>query len=124
MAALERARKAREKLDAEARERAVQQEQQRAAEEERTRREAEVARQRADEERQRAAQTAGPGANQANPTGTAAGRTVRQICSTRENIISEQLCRARECRKSQHAGDPICVRLKEFEEAQQSGSQR
>jgi flagellar basal body L-ring protein FlgH len=111
VAALERARRAREKLEADARER---------TELERTRKDAEDVQQRADAERQRAAQEAVPVAPLPAQTAT---RTVRQICSTRENIISEQICRIRECRKPQHVGDAICVRLKELESAQQPSSQ-
>ncbi len=113
---MERARQAREKLDRDARARAVA-EQQRAAEAERQRRESEIARQREEEARQRAVvpQPAAPAAKESPAVQPAPAQTVRQICSGRTNIVSEQLCRSRECRKPAFAADPICVKLKELE---------
>ena len=119
---MERDRKAREKLEAEVRERAQQQERQKAEEQERQRRAAEEARQRAEAERQRAAQPVQPVAPQQQAPAEA--RSVRQICTGRSNFVSEQLCRSRECRKAEFAGDPICVRLKEQESMQQRGGQQ
>ena len=115
---MERARQAREKLDRDARAMAVV-EQQRAAETERQRREAEIARQREEEARQRAVvpQLAAPAAQESRAAQPAPAQTVRQICSGRGNIVSEQLCRTRECRKPAFAADPICVTLKQLEDS-------
>lgn len=116
-AALERARQAREKLDSDTRARTAA-EQQRIAEQKQHRREEEAARQRADEARQRAvvpppvnpAPIAPPAAQAALP------QTVRQACSGSSNVVSELLCRTRECRKPANAADPICVKFKEIED--------
>ena len=51
--------------------------------------------------------------------GAGAGAGVREFCVARGNIVSELLCRTRECRKPERAKDATCLRLKEIEEAQQ-----
>lgn len=45
-------------------------------------------------------------------------RDVRELCAPRGNIVSEMLCRTRECRKPERDKDATCVRLREIEEAQ------
>jgi hypothetical protein len=45
--------------------------------------------------------------------------TVQQLCSDRSNIFSEHLCQTRACRKAEYAADPICVHLDEVERARQ-----
>ena len=45
-------------------------------------------------------------------------RDVRALCAPRGNIVSEMICRTRECRKPEHDKDATCVRLREIEAAQ------
>jgi type IV secretory pathway VirB10-like protein len=122
--AVDRARQLRAKQDAQARAKAVEQEQALARsladEQDRQRREADRAREQADEASRRAAQAA--------PTRTSPApeprRTVRELCSASSNIFSENACFSRECRKPDNQGDPICVRLREIEEAQRFGGRQ
>jgi serine/threonine protein kinase len=65
------------------------------------------------DERQRAAQ----------PVPTAV-QNVQQLCSDRSNFVSENLCQTRACRKAEYAADPTCVRLNEIEQARQRGGQQ
>jgi type IV secretory pathway VirB10-like protein len=83
-------------------------------------REAQQARELADAASRRAAEQAPPAPNQpaAEPR-----RDVRGLCSASRNLVSEQFCHSRECRKPEHANDAICVRLREIEQSRQSGSQ-
>lgn len=124
--AIDRARLARAKQEAETRAKALQEEQALArtlAEaQERERREAEQARELADEAKRRTAEAA---LVRAAPTPTPeTQRNVRELCSASSNFVSEQFCRSRECRKAQHQGDAICVRLREIEEARRLGGQQ
>ena len=122
--AVDRARQARTKQDAEARAKALQQEQAvartLAEEQDRERREAERARELADEAKRRAAEAAPVRAAPAPE----ARRNVRELCSASSNIVSELFCRSRECRKPEYQGDATCVRLREIEEAQRLGGQQ
>lgn len=62
---------------------------------------------------------AAPGAEMASrPSAEAVAAGVREFCAARGNIVSELLCRTRECRKPERAKDAICLRLKEIEDAQ------
>jgi hypothetical protein len=44
-------------------------------------------------------------------------RSVREVCAGAGGFIGEQFCRSRECRKPEQQGDPVCVRLRDIEEA-------
>ena len=122
--AVDRARQARTKQDAEARAKALQQEQAvartLAEEQDRERREAERARELADDAKRRAAEAAPVRAAPAPEP----RRNVRELCSASSNIVSELFCRSRECRKPEYQGDATCVRLREIEEAQRLGGQQ
>lgn len=122
--AVDRARQARAKQEAEARAKALQQElalaRTLAEEQDRERREAERARELAEEAKRRAAEAAPVRAAPAPEP----RRNVRELCAASGNIVSELFCRSRECRKPQYQGDPICVRLREIEEAQRLGGQQ
>lgn len=79
-------------------------------------READKAREAAVDARQTGADAAVPGVQatgEPRPT-----RGVRELCAPRGNIVSEMICRTRECRKPEHDKDATCVRLREIEEAQ------
>jgi hypothetical protein len=41
---------------------------------------------------------------------------VRDGCAASGGFIAQQLCHARECRKSQHEGDAVCARLRDIEQ--------
>lgn len=43
---------------------------------------------------------------------------VQEFCAARGNIVSELLCRSRECRKPERAKDATCLRQKEIEATQ------
>ncbi len=43
-------------------------------------------------------------------------RPVAELCAG-SNLLTRGFCEHRECTKAEHAGDPVCVRLKEAEEA-------
>jgi hypothetical protein len=125
-AADEAARKARVKQLADARRKAAQLAQERAAAEEAQRlqlaqqRESErAAQQLAEQARQRAAaeQARSPSLQLALDT----RRSVGDACAG-GGFISRQFCRARECAKPDHQGDPVCISLREDELAQQRAS--
>jgi len=42
-------------------------------------------------------------------------RSVKEICAGR-NLISQQLCESRECRKPEYAGQAFCKELKATED--------
>lgn len=124
-AAEDRARMARARRAAEARSGALraQQEHSRVEALERNQREAEreakEARELADAAGWRAAeQASAPASPAAEPR-----RGVRERCSASANIFSQLFCQSRECRAPEHANDPICIRLREIEEAQRRGGQ-
>lgn len=128
------ARKARARQLAEARRKAAQLAQERAAAEELQRqqlaaqqqREAERAQQVAAEEaaaaRQRAAAAAELARQQSVRVAMASPRGVGETCSGVTGLFGEHLCRARECGRVEFASDPVCVRLREREEAQRRAS--
>jgi hypothetical protein len=122
--AADRTRRLRAKQEAQARAKAVQQEQvlarSLADEQDRERREADRARELADEASRRAAQAAPIRASPAPEP----RRNVRESCSASSNIFSENVCLSRECRKSDNQGDPTCVRLREIDEAQRFGGRQ
>ena len=122
--AVDRARQLRAKQDAQARAKAVEQEQALARsladEQDRDRREADRARELADEASRRAAQAAPIRASPAPEP----RRNVRELCSASSNIFSENACLSRECRKPDNQGDPACARLREIEEAQRFGGRQ
>lgn len=49
-------------------------------------------------------------------------RSVGEACASAGSVFSRQFCRTRECAKAEHQGDPICLRLREDELAQQRAS--
>lgn len=122
--AVDRNRQLRAKQEAPARPKAVDQEpapaRSLADEQARQRREADQARELADEASRRAAQ-AGP--SRTVPA-SETRRNVRELCSASGNLFSENACQLRECRKPDQQGDPICVRLRELEEAQRFGGRQ
>lgn len=62
---------------------------------------------------------AAPGPEMASrPSAEIVAAGVREFCAARGNIVSELLCRTRECRKPERAKDATCLRLKEIEDAQ------
>ncbi|MGI9216540.1 MAG: hypothetical protein ACR2JA_06020 [Hydrogenophaga sp.] len=44
-------------------------------------------------------------------------RGVDEACADRGNFLSRDLCRIQACRNPAQAGDPVCVRFREMEEA-------
>ena len=120
----ERARRARARLEAEARAKAAQQDEAlaraRADEQDRERREAERARELAAQTVPRAAE---PAPQRIQPAAEPS-RDVKLLCAASGNFLSENYCQSRECRKTEHRDDAICVRLREIEEARLRGSQR
>jgi hypothetical protein len=124
-AADDAARKARVKQLAEARRKAALVAQERAQAEESQRlqlaqqREAERAQQLAEQARQRAAEQA-----RAQPVQFALDtrHSVSDSCSGAGSVISRQFCRARECAKPEHQGDPVCVSRRDEELAQERAS--
>jgi hypothetical protein len=115
------ARKARAKQQAETRRKAAQLAQERALAEETQRlqlaqqREAERAQQLAEQARQRAAAEEARLASAQSASETRRG--VGETCAAAGGFVSRQFCQARECRKSEHQGDGICVNLRETEAA-------
>ncbi len=49
-------------------------------------------------------------------------RNVAESCAAAGGFVGQQFCRSRECAKSEHQGDAVCVRLRENEFAQQRAS--
>jgi hypothetical protein len=88
------------------------------------RREAELATQQAEEQRrQRAAAAAEAAARQAQSVVVALNtrRSVRETCNGR-GLFAEGACHVRECARSEHQSDPVCVRQRESDEAQRRAS--
>lgn len=117
-AAADSARKARARSQLEARRKATQLAQERARFEESQRqqlaqqRDAERTLQLAEQAQQRAA------AEQiAMRSASNSRRNVSDFCSAAGGFISQQFCHARECRKTEHQGDGLCVNLRETEAA-------
>jgi len=50
-----------------------------------------------------------------SPTPAARGATVAEICGGR-SLISRSMCESRECGAAEHAGEPLCRRIRENEE--------
>jgi hypothetical protein len=134
MAMDEANRKARARQAAEAKRKAAQLAQERALAEEHqrlqiaaARREAEIAQQRASEEaRQRAAaelarQQLLQQQQQALQLAMNTRRSVVDACST-GGLFAESACRVRECARAEFRGDPVCVRLRDSDEAQRRAS--
>ena len=126
----EAARKARAKQLADARRKAAQLAQERASAEETQRlqlaqqqqRDAEQAqRELAEQARQRAAAEK---ARAQHPVHLVldSHRSVGESCSAAGSLVSRQFCRSRECGKPEHQSDPVCVRLREDQLAQQRAS--
>jgi hypothetical protein len=44
-------------------------------------------------------------------------RTVEARCADSRNVITLQLCHARQCLRPELQNDPVCVRFRELEEA-------
>ncbi len=126
-AADDAARMARVKQLADARRKAAQGAQERAAAEETQRlqlaqqRESERVQQQqlAEQARQRAA--AEQARSQSLQLALDTRRSVSESCAA-GSFIGRQFCRARECGKAEHQGDPVCVNLREDELAQQRAS--
>lgn len=125
-AADEAAHKARVKQVADARRKAAQLAQERAAAEETQRlqlaqqRESERAQQQlAEQARQRAA--AEQARSQPVQLALETRRSVSESCAG-GSLFSRQFCRARECAKAEHQGDAVCINLREDELAQQRAS--
>lgn len=130
-AADEAARKARAKQIADARRKAAQASQQQALAEESERlqlaqqREAEREQQQqqhqlAEQARQRAAADQARLASVQIAVNTR--RSVAESCATAGGFVGQQFCRSRECGKSEHQSDAVCVRLRDTEFAQQRAS--
>lgn len=45
----------------------------------------------------------------------AAPRDVRESCASSGGFLAEQFCQSRECRKAEHQGDALCLRLRDIE---------
>ncbi|MEP7282208.1 MAG: hypothetical protein ABI696_09530, partial [Rubrivivax sp.] len=43
--------------------------------------------------------------------------TVEARCADKHNVITQQLCHARQCLRSEFRNDPICAHYRELEEA-------
>jgi hypothetical protein len=43
---------------------------------------------------------------------------VRSLCAN-STLLAATFCQARECRKAEHRSDPVCVRLREIEQARE-----
>ncbi len=87
-------------------------------------REAERAAQQAEEQRrQRVAAADEAAARQAQPAPALPGARpgVREVCGGR-GLFAESACLARECARAEHQADPVCVRVRESEEAQHRAS--
>ncbi len=128
-AADEAARKARAKQIADARRKAAQASQQQALAEESERlqlaqqREAEREQQQhqlAEQARQRAAADQARLASVQLAVNTRRG--VAESCAAAGGFVGQQFCRSRECGKSEHQSDAVCVRLRDTEFAQQRAS--
>ena len=52
------------------------------------------------------------------------GLSVRDQCAGRGNIVSELLCRTRECRRPERRDDRTCMALREIEESRSGGIQQ
>ena len=120
-------RKARAKQLADARRKAAQLTQQRAAADETQRlqaaaqrREADQLQQLAEQARQRAAADEARLASSRLALNTR--RSVADLCTGVGGFVSQQFCRSRECGKAEHHGDAVCVRLRDNDLAQQRAS--
>ena len=51
----------------------------------------------------------------AAPVAPAQPKTVAELCAA-GNLITRGFCEQRECRRAEHAADPVCVKLKDAEQ--------
>ena len=87
------------------------------------RREAELAAQQAEEQRRQRAAVADAAARPVQVVSQVPStrRSVREVCNGR-GLFAEGACHVRECARSEHQADPVCVRLRESDEAQRRAS--
>jgi hypothetical protein len=75
--------------------------------------EAGAARHRIDAVRGRGLPAATPAARGSAPTPeTAPARSVQERCANKSNALTRAICEARECVGAEHAGEPICDRIR------------
>jgi hypothetical protein len=85
------------------------------------RREGELQAQAEEQRAQRAAADAAARQAQATLVAMNARRSVRETCNGR-GLFAESACHVRECARSEHQADPVCVRQRENDEAQRRAS--